>query len=178
VPRSQRGFSRVPQRRRKGWEEGVGQNTLQTPLTASGSAIASAAISVLVDGLTLLRLRGALTIYVSGPTADDGFTYNFGIGITTVAAITAGVGSVPTPTTEQDWDQWIFWHTGSLKTINATAGDLGINAVGMYERVPIDTKAMRKLNEDSAIYAVIEVVETGMSVFNWHLDSRILVALP
>ncbi len=169
---------RAPSRRKKSWGAGPGQLAPQTAITASGAILASAALQALSDGLTVIRTRGMLELYVQTNVADAGYTGAFGIGIATLSAVVAGAASVPTPITEQDWDGWMFWQSFSLKTIDQTAGDLGLNAVADMLRIPIDSKAMRKVSADESMYAAIEVEEVGTSTLRWHLDSRILIALP
>ena len=178
MPRTSRGFSRSP-RRRKAWDVGPGSVTGQSTLSSTTSVLASTGSAALADGLTLLRLRGYLSLFqTAASAASTGFSGAFGIGITTVQAFSdTGVGATPTPIDEQDWDGWIFWEAFSVKTITATLAD-GVNAQSSYLRLPIDTRAMRKLREDDVIYSVIQVTESGTSTMEWATDSRILVALP
>jgi hypothetical protein len=115
-----------------------------------------------------------LTASDAGP---GGFSGAFGIGITTADAFGIGVTAVPTPLTERDWDGWLFWHAWNLKTVTATIAD-GVNAVGAFQRIEVDTKAMRKQDENMLIYGCMEGTEVGNAVLNWNFDSRLLVLLP
>ena len=76
-----RGFHPVRSQKRKlSWEEGPGQNAIQTPFTGTASLLVNAGQIFASDGFTLVRLRGALTMYLSTiTTALDGFTGAFGI---------------------------------------------------------------------------------------------------
>ena len=173
-----RGSSRArAPRRRTSWEEGTG-GTTPTNFTGTVSQFLGSALSFLEDGLTVLRFRGYLrAILTAVAGANDGFSGAMGIGMTTTAAITAGAASVPLPIDEQDWDGWLYWRAFSLQSATATIGD-GVNAVGVALDYEIDSKAMRKVGEDMALYAVLQSVENGTSVMDvWH-DSRVLLALP
>ena len=131
------------------------------------------------DGLTLLRLRGEATFsLITVAAAVSGFQCAFGIGIVRdVAFATGGVTAVPTPIDDQDWDGWIFWDRFNLVSITGTISD-GVNSKAATYRMPIDTKAMRKLDLGDVIYGVLQVQELGVSVANWWFDSRVLLALP
>jgi len=173
-----RGFPQVRQKRRKGWEEGPGQLAAQASQAATTSFLLAAGLQLTLDGLTLLRLRGDLTMQLSASSAAlDGFTGAFGIGVTTLQAFTIGVTAVPTPIDEQGWDGWIYWNAWSIKVINATLGDGGNSGVHPV-RMPIDTKAMRKLREDDVIFAAMQIAEVGTASLETHFDSRVLLALP
>ena len=177
LPRgSSRGRARLPSRRRKGWEEGVMGGVVVTQ-TASGSIFVGSAVTPTLDGLTLLRLRGSLFLGLrAGAAGVDRVRGAFGIGIATAAAVAVGVTAVPTPVTEQSWDGWIYWENFYLENQDGTTQTYE-DGSGLV-RMPIDTKAMRKLTEDDAIYAAIETTHNGTVVLSVQGDSRILFALP
>ena len=179
-----RGRTTRSSRRRTSWEVGPG-GTTPTVITASGNAFLGSAVTPLADGLTVARIRGQLMLYLSTATTIlDGFAGAFGIGKTTTQAVTAGAGSVPTPIDEQDWDGWLFHQYFALKApvvvggggVQTTGGE--ILAVSAALRMDVDTKAMRKLNQEDAIYAMIQVTEVGTAQMNVAFDSRMLVFLP
>jgi hypothetical protein len=97
--------------------------------------------------------------------------------------IAVGVTAVETPITEESWDGWL-WHSyfavksGGIIDGTASTDDNQINGGSAVLRLPIDTKAMRKLNQEDVIYAAIEVTESGTSTARVHLNSRSLVMLP
>ncbi len=181
----QRGFNRaLPGRRRAtSWEEGVGGVAVQTAISASTSVIATSALSILIDGITVVRHRGSALFFLNSADASlSGFRGAFGIGIATTPAVVAGAASVPMPITEQDWEGWMYWQRIECTAAQAIAGaaaDDGdaISQVTAVQRFEFDSKAMRKVDEDMSIYAALEVTETGTAVLNWALDSRILVKL-
>ena len=167
------------QRRRKGWEEGPGQTATQTAITTNTPLLLASGAQVLEDGLTVLRIRGQLDVWLSAASAAiNGFGGAFGIGITNLNAFgTGGVASVMTPDADKDWDGWLFWHVIDCRIITATFSD-NPNTPRLQQRIMVDSKAMRKLKEDDVIYAAIDVTETGTAILESKFDSRLLVALP
>ena len=124
-----------------------------------------------------MRIRGQLDFMLTLATAaGDGFQGAFGIGIATTTAIVAGVGSVPTPITEQGDENWLYWHALSIH--NPVVSSAEINGQGPYQRLIVDTKAMRKLPDGMSLYAIAEVVEIGTATSTMFFDSRLLVLLP
>ena len=95
-----------------------------------------------------------------------------GIGKATEQAVLAGIGSVPTPIAEQNWDGWLFW-----TPISSHSAEAGIARDTNFDLV-LDSRAMRKISEEDAFYAAFEVVEIGTSTLDMFLDSRMLFALP
>jgi len=165
-------------RRAKGWGEGPGKAAAQTVLTTSTIDLIDLGTQFLVDGLTLLRLRGTYTANVSAASAaNSGFAGSFGIGLTDLKAFNVGVTALPSPTADADWDGWLFWEAWSMKVLTSTITD-AINAPAINLRIPVDTKAMRKLRTDDVLFAMVEVLEVSDSTMNHHFDSRILLALP
>ena len=171
-------------RRRVGWEAGVGQVGVQTQLASSSSIIANQAVAALQDGLTLVRTRGRFQIFLQSASASgDGFSGAIGIGVATVAAVSAGVASVPTPITEQGWDGWLYWQAIQVHAAGVVAGSVSDDTDAMTGVVgtqvfDIDSKAMRKLRIDDSIYLAIEVVEIGTATALWFVDTRMLFKLP
>ena len=164
-------------RRRTGWEVGPGDSTL-TNFASTQSVILGLGAQALLDGLTLVRLRGsfrALLTAVAG--ANDGFAGAVGIGIVTAEAFAIGLTAMPLPLTDMEWDGWLYYRPFSVQSNTATIAD-GVNSGGVNLEFPVDSKAMRKLREGDTIFAAAQVVENGTSVMDIHFDSRILLKLP
>ena len=171
-------------RRRTSWQAGSGQ-AAGTAVTGSGSQILNLGIEFLSDGLTLVRTRGELVMFLTAATAiGDGYNGAFGIGVAQEPAFTAGVGSLPTPITEIDWEGWLFhtmFHVNAAGPIVQSAVAIatdGIAATSAALRMSVDSKAMRKVSTNDTLFAVIEVVETGTAVMNVQWNSRHLIKLP
>ena len=162
--------------RQTSWEAGTG-STGTTTVNSTTPSFVGQAVQAVVDGLTLVRTRGHLRVTLtSQASALDGFRFAFGIGIATFAAVNAGIASVPTPITEQDWDGWLYWSSGAVLAITGTEAD-GANALVIDHKEVIDSKAMRKFGEDMALYAAFEAAETGTGNLQIHHDSRMLFKL-
>ena len=181
----QRGFPLAHRSRRRtsAWEEGVGGVAVQAQITASGTTLVTSALAAAVDGLTLVRTRGRLQLFLTAAGSPlDGFAGAFGIGLATAAAVTAGAASVPGPITEQDWDGWLYWTplqiiaVGIIDGSAATDSD-NMNAVTAAKDIEVDSKAMRKLGLGDSLYGALELSETGVATLNWRFDSRMLFKL-
>ena len=146
-------------------------------LSASQTFFIGSVAALTTDGNTLLRLRGRLSAFITAATAiGDGFQGAFGIGIATDAAIAVGSSAVNTPLTEQNWDGWLYWTPLSIHALSVTGAANDFGAAAALD-VEVDSKAMRKLDAEDAIYAMIEVVEEGTATADVFFDSRVLLAL-
>ena len=155
-------------RRKVGWSPGVasGANGSVQQIVSSSSVIFGTALAAQQDGLTVVRLRGvfvARLTTISGASA--GFFGAIGIAKASSAAIAAGIASVPTPITEIGWDGWLYHTFIQLHGQTATAGDSVMDSV----RIEVDSKAMRKLNNEESFYGAIEVTEVGTCVMDFNL---------
>jgi len=138
-------------------------------ISATGSTIL-AINQVGHEGETLVRVRGLAAMILKTVSATgDGFTGAFGIAKVTSAAAAAGVGSIPTPITEVGWDGWL-WHS-FFTVLGGLSG--GADGAG-FQRIVIDSKAMRKMNEDEAIVLVSEQIEVGTATATITMDVRML----
>ena len=167
---------RIPYpRRQTSWANGTG-GTAAVDISAGTAVFLGSAIQAAVDGLTVIRTRGLFRTYLTlGTNVGDGFQGAFGIGIASLAAVTAGIGSVPTPITEQEADSWLFWMPVSIHAPVATATEL---SAASSQDILVDSKAMRKLETTMAIYAIFEAAEVGVATATLYWDSRSLVKLP
>jgi len=157
-------------RRLTSWEEGPGGVTI-TQLVNAGVSFLGSVVQPTQDGLTIIRTRGQFTARLVVPSSD-GFIGAIGIAVATTAAIAAGIASVPTPIIEQSWDGWLYW--SSFWIHGESAADLMASW-----RVVVDSKAMRKIREEEALYAAVQLsTEQGTGTLDMSLDSRILLKLP
>jgi len=172
------------QKRRVGWNAGPLTSVGGQVIAASAGSIAATGAAFQLDGLTTVRLRGELLMYLTESSVKDGgFVGAFGVGIVTNAAFTAGAASVPTPITEESWDGWLYHRYFSLLSTSVIADtvsssdDFG-NAVTSVLRLEVDSKAMRKGAIDEVQFAAIEVNEIGVASMTWNFRSRVLDKLP
>ena len=177
-------YPRSSVRHRSSWEAGPetsGGGAAQV-ISSSIAELAGTAVQATVDGLTVIRTRGELMLYVETASLQgNGFHGAFGIAKATSAAVLAGAASVPTPITEEAWDGWLYhryFHihsAGPIAVATAAQEALQVNNVCAALRIEVDSKAMRKQDIDEAIYAAIEVTEVGTASMRWSFNCRLLV---
>ena len=98
------------QRRRTGWEVGVGDISALQSITTSSVAIVGNGLVALLDGLTLVRTRGIIQLVLTAAASPlDGFRGAFGICIVSEDAFGIGATAVPDPVADAGWDGWL-WH--------------------------------------------------------------------
>ena len=135
-----RGFSRgrrVSQRRRTSWDEGPGSQAAVS-ITSSSSVILGSGAESTEDGLTIVRIRGLLSLTQSVGGALQGFSGAFGIGIVTTDAFTVGITAMPTPLDDMDWDGWMFHQFVDVRT----TGTFDKLMSTLNKDYPVDSKAM------------------------------------
>jgi len=167
-----RGASRRP----VGWEEGP--FTTPLALSTNGATIFSGGQQVLLDGLTIIRLRGSLMCKLTTVTAlGDGFS-RVAVGFCVVSENASGVGAtaVPHPIADIQWDGW-FWHTIFNLRSEPTTAEVWADPMGQWREI-IDSKAMRKTRAGDVIIGVVEVAgEIGTAVINLVANTRVLIKL-
>jgi len=146
-------------RRRTGWDIGPTIST-QEVVSADGSVLFSGAQQTLGDGHTICRIRGEILVAMTSfSAADDAFKFAFGIGVTTSEAFAAGVASLKLPLSDQTWEGWMWHSYGHVAaSMLSAAGNFGPASVW---RCPVDTKAMRKLEDNDILYCVGEFDEVN-----------------
>ena len=143
-------------RRRNSWGFGPGDSaTLFTSSASTAVGFIGSGIGPTIDGLTIARTRGSFQAWLTQAGLSEGYSGAIGIGVVPQAAFVAGIASVPTPLTELDWDGWLFHRFFQLHT--PVAADF--TTEGTMIRFEVDSKAMRKLNEDQIAYCAIEATE-------------------
>ena len=176
MARSRSGFPRGPSRRRVGWE--VGPVTTGVNQTASTSALGTGGTQALLDGLTLVRMRGHCAIYLSvADAALSGFHGALGVCVISENQNTVGVTAVNQPLDDDAWDGWLWHQYFDVRAITATIAD-GVNASSVVQRFEVDSKAMRKLKDTDVVVLVQQFVEVGTSSVRVEFDSRLLMKLP
>jgi len=171
-------------RRRSEWGLGPGGSAI-TQLTGTGSVFLGSGIVSSTLPITVVRIRGELLLFLSSATAAlDGYTGAFGIGRVATSAFSAGITAVPTPVAEQSWEGWLYHRYFSITAATPMDGQAAtdtdvLNNVTAALRIEVDTKAMRKLEEDEqTIYAALEAVEVGGATLKMFFDSRMLALMP
>jgi len=176
--------SRVQTSRRKtSWTLGpaTGTNGSALNITGTGKTVGGVGVESLADGLTLVRHRGSLLLYLTSTAAqNNGFFGAFGIGVVTAQAFAAGAASMPGPLADVDWDGW-FYHQfiflrGTMLTPSQNLDRLAQGPEAL--RVDVDSKSMRKIPENMVVFIILEATESGTATMQWSYNSRELVKLP
>ena len=172
--------SGVGQRRKTAWTEGpFGRATL----SVAGSTLYATGQQAIVDGLTIVRIRGDFNAGLTSAAAvADGFD-RIGVGMCIVNENAFGVGvtAIPSPLADMSWDGWIWHRTLSLVGMGIIAGGAADDAplAPAAARFEIDGKAMRKWKNTDVLVGVVEVAdEIGTATIRTMLVSRVLAKLP
>ena len=172
-----RGVVRAP-RRQTAWDIGVetGTNGSIQGISGAATTIWLGGIVPVVEGLTIVRIRGFIELRMSLVTAvGDGFNGAMGIIPVDDRAFAAGAGSIPRPFSDESDEGWM-WHR--YFSIHPESTTLESNA-SYSMQIEIDTKAMRKFPQGHTLVGVIQTVnETGTAVLDIYAASRTLVKLP
>ena len=159
------------------WNEGPFSQVVQA-ITAASNAIVGTGQTAL-GGVTIVRIRGELMLWLSVATAiGDGFTrVAAGIGIVTQDAFLAGGASLPSVIDDADWGGWMWYHAGSSIVGLSVTESENTGPLSMV-RVPIDTKAMRKISPNETIFGQVSTnAEIGTATLNFQMNTRMLVKL-
>ncbi len=123
-----------------------------TALAGSTAILDSTGVPV-VEGETIVRTRGMISVMSDQKANGENVVGAVGACIASDQAVAVGVGSLPTPYTDQDSDLW-FLHQYFVAgiTINSSSG---------YEGRPwttyhFDSKAMRKFHTGQAVCFIVE----------------------
>jgi len=118
---------------------------------------------------TIRRIRG--NIYSKSTRATesgDTDTFLWGVLIVSVQAFNTGAASVPSP--ENDNADWMVW--GSLQVEKSSTGAANFHPI---VQVPLETKAMRKVNENNQIVC-LSVKNAGGDSMVFGATGRMLVS--
>ena len=146
-----------------------------TALAAGAAVLDSVSGSALLElrPFTIVRTRGVICMGTDQLTGTENPYVGLAFAVVSEAAATAGVAAVPTPFTEEDSDFFFVYETVHQRFILSSA--IGLDPQGFVSKY-FDSKAMRKVNNDSTI---ITVLENGNSTAGlvYQLKYRILIKL-
>ena len=152
---------------------------------SSAVQVVTAGVMTLVDnGIesskqeTVVRIRGELSVLLTLATAiGDGFTRgSAGIGIVSADAFAIGATAIPSPEADADWPGWMWYQSwGALIGLETT--EVGRTSTNAF-RIPIDTKAMRKIGPNEVLFAAVAfAVEIGPAEVSFVMNTRTLYKL-
>ena len=160
---------------------GVGPKSEQQGISTTANTIWSAGVVQVTESQsTIVRIRGDLILFlVTAAATSDGFTGAVGIGLVTNEAFAIGATAIPNPETDSGWDGWMWHHFFNIffpvfqVTVTADSDKPG----PIYQRITIDSKAMRKWSIGYTLFGAIGTTESGIAVMELSADTRILVKL-
>jgi len=159
-----------PRKSEKVWIE-LQPNAAESVVTASTLIGVLNAAALALRPFTILRSRLLLHVQSDQAAATEFTAGSIGMIVSTEAASTAGIGSLPTPNTEAD-AAWFVWQAFSHSFAFFDATGTNEPAGSSYE---IDSKAMRKVGLDDQVNLIGQVVTTpGAALF---VNGRMLVQL-
>jgi len=164
-----RRFPARSQKRTTEW--GAGPNAADLSISSDTGQLWTNA-STVVQRTTIVRIRGYCEfLLTTGDAAGAGFFGAVGLMLVSDEAFAAGVTGVPSPLNlEADW----IWHSFfSVRVATATVAD-GVNAGGVYQRLEIDSKAMRIQSTNKTLVGVIDQAESTNAVMEFHSNTRVL----
>ncbi len=137
-------------RQRKHW---VGTNGLSFgTVAANGTSIVNSI--AFTDPATILRLIGEVVTVFPNQTlvANDAAQLTLGIGLVSSDAAAVGFTALPDPLDEPGYD-WLWWYSTFLFNMNITTENV-VPDGSFYSRIPIQSKAMRKLKPNMTLVLV------------------------
>ena len=176
------GRTRSP-RRKTSWGGGLSTTVGGQTISATGKTAAAFSAVQVADGNTVVRTRGELLLtLLTSSVQAGGYVGAFGIAIVTAQAVSIGVTAIPGPIADVGWEGWLYHRmfsclSGGIINQGAAADEDQVNSVSAALRLEVDSKAMRKINSDMGIVAVLEVTELGAATMVFSFDSRVLVKL-
>ena len=157
------------------WNEGPLSNAVQSITMATDTVVTTGQTAL--GGVTLVRFRGELMLWLEVVTTiGDGFTrVGAGVGVITSDAFAAG--AEPSALGDPDWGGWLWhWAGGAIVGLSVTEAE-NTGPLSMV-RIPIDSKAMRKIGPNETIFASVSTqAEVGAATLNMVFNSRMLVKL-
>ena len=123
---------------------------------------------------TLVRTRGQLEVKSSNAGAvNDDVRWGAGFAVMDRKQVTVGVSACPLPLTDSNWDGWFWWQTGFVRQTGEVIPTFQLGIA--FQRVEIDSKAMRKVGQDQVVACVIETLNlAGTNGIDFSVASRFL----
>jgi len=125
--------------------------------------------------VTLARVRGNARGHMESAAASDSMIVGLGLIVVEEQAFTAGAASMPSPTDDPN-AEWL-WH--QLFVFGPAVSAQAVNTIDSYSSVEIDSKAMRKMDENETLGFVWDsIITAGSPTFEGIAAIRSGVLLP
>jgi len=128
---------------------------------------------------TIVRTRGQLGVKADSGAAASPHLSSVGLGIYLAdsAAVTAGSLQLPITDIGSDWLWW--WNAVITENIGGAAENIANGGWMLFERVVVDSKAMRKVKNNQVLVLVAELFsEQGTGAANIFGTIRMLLKAP
>jgi len=146
----------------------------QIALTAAGGTILYTMTAAELARRPITVVRTHLQIFLESDqlVADEFQLIAVGAAVVSDQAVAAGVGSIPTPVTDDDSDLW-FLHQYFMNTFTFITG-AGFQSPG-GSQMEIDSKAMRKIDDGQQMVFVAELASAVSSGSILTTAGRVLI---
>ena len=155
--------SRVPRTRRlTAWSASA---VVTGPTALAGSAnLLVATFAPNVVRQTIVRIRGLWGYASDQISADETQIVSLGIAVVEEPAATIGITAVPVPGADASSEAWMY-HSWNASNFTFITG-VGFDAVGRFHNTVIDSKSMRKLQDNQRIVIVAQnQTANGIDIF-------------
>jgi len=154
-------MARTSRGRRSDYDWTAGQFDVQTLDLAVNTKSVLAGVTI-TGAATVVRIRGEMFAELDATAVNERAIISVGAIVVNEVAFALGITGLPGPFT-QGADDWM-WH-GYL---NVSSGQEGATAENsLFDRLTIDTKAMRKMKSDEVLAFIAEIA--GSSDQGGHL---------
>ena len=137
-----------------------------TGLAAATAVLDSTSVPV-AEGQTVVRVRGFIGVDNDQAAALENVVGAVGMFIASDQAVAVGVGSLPTPYTDQDSELYLMHQYFAVRNPQDGAGLEWSDGLKIFE---FDSKAMRKMESGQTFCVVVENGSaTGGMVYQFNL---------
>ena len=144
-----RSFERSVLRRRTSWEGTIFDEATITVASSVVFSLVPEAVLEIDAKPTIARIRGHLLVRADADSTAGAFGM-LAMGIMMVTSTVSAAGAVPKPIAEIG-SSWMWYHTALIGEQVASAESNGLS----FERVVVDTKAMRKVGINETLVLVL-----------------------
>ncbi len=123
-----------------------------------------------VAPFTIARIRGHIFCQLDATATDERAIIAWGIGIVSTDARQAG--STPDPSDEPDFP-WMWYGYSTITSLAETAA----SPQGMFHRLEVDTKAMRKVKPGQSVVLLGQVCKAADQAGTWDVLAGLRVLL-
>ncbi len=151
-------------------------DTVESALTGAPTAVLSNSLNAVALALrpfTVIRVRGVMHVRSDQVAATQTFGVDLGFAVVSDQAVSIGVTAVPTPLTDKGSDLFFVYEQMFDRIEIGSGAGTGVPVdTGLFMKY--DSKAMRRVNDDSDIVVTLENEITGANVIH---SARMLIKL-